>query len=191
MNILWESWLGVFTDSKNEAIVSKVQKKGVEEYTDLMTLSLKEAYRVLKTNQWMVLVFMNSSEKIWSSLHKAIQDSGFIIEKVNIFDKKHGTFKQFVSENTAGADLMLHCRKISNPDSRFGRVDSNFNIESFVKNLSKEKTPYINYLHVKREQEIDFRTLYSRYVAQSLSNGVKVVDFSDFRSKLNEILINA
>ncbi len=54
---------------------------------------------------------MNSSEKIWSSLHKAIQDSGFIIEKVNIFDKKHGTFKQFVSENTAGADLMLHCRK--------------------------------------------------------------------------------
>lgn len=191
MNILWESWLGVFTDSKNEAIVSKVQNKGVEEYTDLMTLSLKEAYRVLKTNQWMVLVFMNSSEKIWSSLHKAIQDSGFIIEKVNIFDKKHGTFKQFVSENTAGADLMLHCRKITNPDSTFSSIDSNFNIESFMKNLSKEKIPYINYLHVDRQDEIDFRTLYSRYVAKSLSSGVKVIDFSDFRSKLNEILINA
>lgn len=30
MNILWESWLGVFTDSKNEAIVSKVQKRALK-----------------------------------------------------------------------------------------------------------------------------------------------------------------
>ena len=60
-----------------------------------------------------------------------------------------------------------------------------------MKNLSKEKMPYINYLHVDRQDEIDFRTLYSRYVAKSLSSGVKVIDFSDFRSKLNEILINA
>src|SRR5690606_19815549 len=102
MNILWESWLGTFTDAKDEAIVSKTQNKGIDEYTNLMTLSLKEAYRVLKNGHWMVLVFMNSSEKVWSSLHKSIQDSGFIIEKVNIFDKKHGTFKQFASENTAG-----------------------------------------------------------------------------------------
>lgn len=191
MNILWESWLGTFTDAKDEAIVSKTQNKGIDEYTNLMTLSLKEAYRVLKNGHWMVLVFMNSSEKVWSSLHKSIQDSGFIIEKVNIFDKKHGTFKQFVSENTAGADLMLHCKKDTSLINDIKKVDNNFNIETFLGNLSKEKIPYINYLHVEREREIDFRTLYSRYVAQSLSNGVKVIDFNDFRSTLNEILINA
>lgn len=191
MNILWESWLDVFTDSTNEAIVSKSQNKGIEEYTDLMTSSLKEAYRVLKDEQWMVLVFMNSSEKVWSSLHKAIQDSGFIIEKVNIFDKKHGTFKQFVSENTAGADLMLHCKKDASITNCIKHIDTNFNIDVFFTQLLKSNIPYINYLHVDRQREIDFRTLYSRYVAQGLSNGVKVIDFSDFRSKLNEILKNA
>ena len=156
-----------------------------------MTSSLKEAYRVLKDGQWMVLVFMNSSEKVWSSLHKAIQDSGFIIEKVNIFDKKHGTFKQFVSENTAGADLMLHCKKDASITNCIKHIDTNFNIDVFFTQLLKSNIPYINYLHVDRQREIDFRTLYSRYVAQGLSNGVKVIDFSDFRSKLNEILKNA
>lgn len=191
MNILWESWLGVFTDTTNEAIVSKAQNKGIEEYTDLMTLSLREAHRVLKTNQWMVLVFMNSSERIWNSLHKAIQKSGFIIEKVNIFDKRHGTFKQFVSENTVGADLMLHCRKNNGEINSLSNINTSSNIEFFIEDLDREKIPYINYLHVDRKKEIDFRTLYSRYVAKSLANGAKIIDFSEFRSKLNEMLVNA
>lgn len=57
---------------------------------------------------------MNSSEDIWNRLRNAVLDAGFTIERIDIFDKQHGTFKQFVSDNTAGADLMLHCRKVEN-----------------------------------------------------------------------------
>ena len=63
MNFLWESWLGKFTDPISEAVINRYQSKDLEEYQALMTDSLKEAYRVLRMGHWMVLVFMNSSEK--------------------------------------------------------------------------------------------------------------------------------
>jgi len=59
----------------------------------------------------MMLVFMNSSAKVWDALRTAVHRAGFVAERIDIFDKQHGTFKQFVSENTAGCDLVLHCRK--------------------------------------------------------------------------------
>jgi DNA modification methylase len=111
MNILWESWLKAYTDAKDEAIVNRTQKKDASRYQELMTNSLAECYRVLRPGHWLVLVFMNSSEDIWDRIRSAVLDSGFRIERIDIFDKQHGTFKQFVSDNTAGADLMLHCRK--------------------------------------------------------------------------------
>ena len=111
MNIIWESWIGTSTDATSEAIINKFQGKDLKDYQKLMTASLREAFRVLRPDHWMVLVFMNSSEKVWEALRASIGDAGFTIEKINIFDKQHGTFKQYVSENTAGADLMLHCRK--------------------------------------------------------------------------------
>lgn len=94
MNLLWESWLGVYTDISEEAIVNRVQGKGVLEYQELMTQSLKEAYRVLRPGHWMVLVFMNSSEKIWQAMRYALLDAGFRIDRIDIFDKQHGTFKR-------------------------------------------------------------------------------------------------
>lgn len=101
MNFLWEAWFGVFTDALEEAIVNRRQGKTVEQYETLMTSSLRECHRVLRAGHWLVLVFMNSSREIWKSMRNAVRASGFSIEKVDLFDKRHGTFKQFVSENTA------------------------------------------------------------------------------------------
>jgi len=64
LNFLWEAWLGVFTDTKDEAIVNKTQGKGVKEYEELMSASINEIYRVLKPNRWMTMVFHNSSGEI-------------------------------------------------------------------------------------------------------------------------------
>ena len=121
MNILWESWLGEFTKSGLEAIVNKFQGKNLKTYQNLMADSLREAHRVLRPEHWMVLVFMNSSDKVWHALREVIKTTGFSIEKVNIFDKQHGTFKQYVSDNTAGADLMIQCKKILSAESNTPR----------------------------------------------------------------------
>ena len=39
MNFLWEAWLGVFTDTLDEAIINRRQGKTVEHYETLMTAS--------------------------------------------------------------------------------------------------------------------------------------------------------
>ena len=114
MNILWEAWLGEFTDNTREAIVNSVQGKSISDYENLMRQSLSECYRVLRTGHWMLLVFMNSSKDVWEALINAVHNAGFIIERLDIFDKQHGTFKQFVSNNT-GVVIWLSLRKQRQP----------------------------------------------------------------------------
>lgn len=188
MNILWESWLGTFTDSTEEAIVNKYQGKDIGTYRQLMSSCLRESYRVLRSDHWMVLVFMNSSQAVWRALTEAISEAGFSIEKVSIFDKQHGTFKHFVSDNTAGADLMLHCKKTRSIGHSIGSDLSNR--RDVVQFLTEERTrlPVLPFIHVQRESEIDYRTLYSRYMAHAIQEGIDVMDFAEFRTVAVETL---
>ena len=183
MNFLWESWLGRFTKTKDEAIINRVQGKGVAEYQQLMTLSLKEAFRVLRKGHWLLLVFMNSSQEVWNSLRDAILDAGFLIEKIDTFDKQHGTFKQFVSDNTAGMDLVLHCRKPNKLNESFERElpeGIKTSVEVFLNNY-EGRLPTITYLHVGRKEEIDHRTLYSKWMSDALVESASLLSFPAFR----------
>jgi len=185
MNILWEAWLGEFTDTRDEAIINRFQAKDLDKYKTLITHSLAECYRVLRYDHWMLLVFMNSSEEVWDALREAIADAGFRICQVDIFDKHHSTFKQLVSENTAGADLVLHCRKafhIQNQANGEATNDSiRRSIESFLDGTDMDNH-IIHYIHVEREDEIDFRTLYSEWIAKELAENRPISDFVTFRS---------
>jgi DNA modification methylase/DNA-binding XRE family transcriptional regulator len=189
MNILWESWLGRFTQADDEAIMNRVQGKGVDSYQRLMTDSLREAYRVLRPGHWLVLVFMNSSKKVWNALYQAITDASFSIKKINIFDKQHGTFKQYVSENTAGADLMIHCKKTLSDGTgdSIGRLKSIKSIPIFIEH-QKGNVPVFPYLHVKRKSEFDYRTLYSRYIAAAIQEDSLIVNYAQFRKEAMSIL---
>ena len=188
MNVLWEAWLDEFTDAEDEAIMNRSQGKGLEEYGALMTKSLEEAYRVLRPNHWMVLVFMNSSEKVWEELRSAVEGAGFTIEKINIFDKQHGTFKQFVSDNAAGADLMLHCRKVDERAS--GSEDTQGEVLDVRKFLNDQDSaiPIVPFLHIQRDAEVDYRTLYSRYIAFAIQQRYGIMGFSKFRHDASEVL---
>ncbi len=193
MNFLWEAWLGEFTDPTNEAIINRVQGKGLAEYENLMACSLSECYRVLRAGHWMLLVFMNSSGMVWETIRASVQRAGFVPEKIDIFDKQHGTFKQFVSENTAGCDLVLHCLK---PTGAKKAVPLNKcltvpeSISDFLANRLAA-IPITGYLHVARESEPDFRRLYSEWVAFVLPRGYELADFATFRTIAANMLDSA
>lgn len=189
MNFLWESWLGRRTDIVNEAIVSKPQNKDVIAYKQLMTESLKECHRVLRDGHWMVVVFMISSESVWEAIRSAIVDAGFEISRVDIFDKQHGTFKHFVSENTAGSDLMLHCKKIPKllSDSAFVSSEIQLSIEKFFDSLGAT-LPRHPFLHVIRAAEVDYRLLYSQYIAQTMVSAGSMPDFVRFKDEARRYL---
>jgi len=187
MNILWESWLGSYTNARDEAIISRVQGKDLGDYQALMTQSLRECYRVLRDGHWLLLVFMNSSGKVWESLRSAISDAGFAIKKIDTFDKQHGTFKQFTSENTAGMDVVLHCQKTLSgdpiePGFKVGGIRES--VASFIE-ATRATIPTSIYLHVSRAPEIDYRTLYSDWLAKALPQSSDLLGFAEFRELAN------
>lgn len=183
MNILWESWLGEFTDTTHEAIVNRYQGKAIAEYQYLMMESLSECYRVLRPGHWLSLVFMNSSAKVWEALRQAVVQAGFVLERIDIFDKQHGTFKQFVSDNAAGCDLVLHCRKQVTGKRSAKKRKVQDAVESIKLFLAGRDAaiPITVFHHVSREKELDLRMLYSEWLSFGLLKGHKIVDFSAFR----------
>ncbi len=135
---------------------------------------------------------MNSSSTIWTALRTAVIDAGFIIRQADIFDKQHGTFKQFVSDNTAGCDLVLHCLKPANGQTTLTPLtgqSARDSVSAFLRaNLDPAKHT-ITYLHVGREQETDVRSLYSLWVAQAIMGNAQLIDFASFRAMVEEWLL--
>jgi hypothetical protein len=117
-------------------------------------------------------------------------DAGFSIERVDIFDKQHGTFKQFVSDNTAGCDLMLHCRKVqaalavASPPTL--TVDADM-VRLFL-GERQGAIPKLSYLHVRREDGIDYRMLYSEFLTKRLTHKGNLIDFATFRALAASLL---
>ena len=196
MNFLWESWLKDFTDNREEAIVNKVQNKGNSDYGDLMQKAISEMRRVLKPNGWLTLMFHNSSDKIWQELQRAISAAGFEIDGTVIFDKVHGTFKQFVSENAVGFDLLLNCRKKAYPVhanisqtaiKEFVIADiKQFILDSLAANDLKYYTSQFE--HVSRPAEFNYRKLYSEWLAERVDKELIEIDFEHFRFIVDEVL---
>ena len=183
MNLLWEAWLGRRTDVRDEAIVNKVQGKDAAAYGDLMETALRECHRVLRPQSWMLLVFMNSSAKIWQELNDAVEAAGFLIVSADVFDKQHGTFKHFVSANTAGADLVLHCFKPADGEVARKKPQAGVNLAAFLGSVRAADYQQ-RFLHVNRAEEPDLRRLYSDWLSQAVVAGEPLMDFAQFRQEV-------
>lgn len=92
LNFLWESWLNVWTNDKQEAIENKSQNKGPREYRRLMTGCFSEAYRIIKPGRWMTVEFSNTKASVWNSIQIALTEAGFIVANVSAIDKLQGSF---------------------------------------------------------------------------------------------------
>lgn len=180
MNFIWESWLGEYTDTTNEAIINKAQNKGLKDYQNLLTEAFSECNRVLKPGGMMSVMFNNSKADVWDALKSAILDSGFFIEGVEMFDKVHGTIKMFVSENTVGYDLVIHCyQSAGNEKSEPTALEDYYDYcaDKITENMHQ-------FLHVDRDPEPDLRKFYSSRVAENMLNDAELPSFESFRDKI-------
>ena len=107
LNFLTEAFHRVFTNRRPEAIVSRTQEKGLDEYRRLMRDGFAEYCRVLKPGRWMTVVFHNSMNAIWNAIQEAISDAGFVIADVRILDKQQGTFNQVLAAGAVERDLVI------------------------------------------------------------------------------------
>lgn len=111
LNQIIESWHGVFTDVRSEAIIDRVRDKGLHEYQGLMRRAFAEYFRVLKPGRWMTVVFSNSRAAVWNAIQLSLQQAGFVVAEVSALDKKQGSFKQVTSTTAVKQDLAISAYK--------------------------------------------------------------------------------
>lgn len=113
LNSIWEGWLGVHTNTQPEAIINRVQQKGLGDYASLMAGALSEYYRVLKPGHWITVEFSNTQATVWNAIQRALQAAGFLIVHVAALDKQQGSFNAVNSATAVRQDLVISCVKPS------------------------------------------------------------------------------
>ncbi|WP_016896590.1 DNA methyltransferase [Aerococcus viridans] len=111
LNFIWEAWLGIKTNNKDEAIVNTIQNKELLDYKGLMEESFKNYYKILKQNHWITVEFSNSKASIWNAIQDSMQKAGFIIANVSALDKQQGSFKAVTTTTAVKQDLVISAYK--------------------------------------------------------------------------------
>jgi hypothetical protein len=115
LNFIWEGWLGLLDDWKDdEIIVNDVREQGELEWADKMRLAMAECYRVLKPGRCISLCYHDSSEGTWAAVQDIMAECGFIVEDAAhavFIDTDRKSWKQIVADKVTKRDLVLNYRK--------------------------------------------------------------------------------
>ena len=116
LSTMWNVWLDLPVDltiREKECIEKGSLNKTSNEYYDLMEKSLKEMFRALKYNRWLVFVFQHQDVRLWQTLRTSAQNVGF--EHIYTLRQSNGqqTMKQrqFAATMVSG-QLLVYFRKV-------------------------------------------------------------------------------
>ncbi len=123
-NVIWESWLGRFTDSAHEAVVNRslpLEKGGkpLAKYAELIGGAMREMARVLKPGAWATVVFHNTDSEIWQAIRDAAGGAGFVFHEAASLDRQQQSHKGYKgrsgTEDVAHFDVVFNLRKPKQP----------------------------------------------------------------------------
>jgi 16S rRNA G966 N2-methylase RsmD len=178
LNYLWESWLGVYTNRTDEAIVSKTDSKDLIFYTNAMAKAFSEYYRILKPGRWITVEFHNSKNAVWMAIQEAMGRAGFVIADVRTLDKKLGTFKQITVASTVRQDLVISAyRPNGGLEERFKlEAGSEDGVWDFVRTHLRQLPVFVQSVDGRSEiiAERMNHLLFDRMVAFHVQRGITV-----------------
>ena len=177
--LLWEAWLSVMTNNIPEAIENSVQKKGVDEYRQLMTAAFRKIYQLLKPKRWLTIEFSNTKAYIWNSIQRSISEAGFIVANVSALDKKKRSFKSVISPTAVKQDLVISAYKPSNIlDGHLqNNKDLQLNIWNFIEEHLSQLQKFNTEIIIERTPRILYDRLISYYFVRDLPNPIDSIDF--------------
>ncbi len=193
LNYLVESWHGVKTNTKSEAIIDRVKNKALPEYQTLIENCFREYYRTLKPGRWITIEFSNTKASVWNSIQTAIANAGFIVASVSALDKKQGTFQAVNTPTAVKQDLVISAYKPNNEfEERFLReAKTEEGVWDFVRT-------HFKYLPITKQQdnislyvpERDPRILFDKMVSYYVRKGYPVpISSQEFQIGLGQRFI--
>lgn len=190
LSFLYECWLKVFTNQKQEAIVSSAQEKTLADYQALMIECFRELRRVLKPGHWITVAFHNSKNFVWNSIQEGLGQAGFVVADVRIIDKGQGTYKQMTTAGAVDKDLAITAyRPDSELENRFSLAAGTAEGVWAFTRKHLQQLPVIVSRGRVAEQVAERRKylLYDRMVAFHVQHGVTIpISASEFYVGLTE-----
>lgn len=166
-----EAWLGQTTPRDDEVIVSKSQRKGLGEYSQLLARVLGEVNRVMAPNAALTMIFHSAHAGVWDALTGATKAAGLQVRDASVLDKVQASFKQVVSRGSVKGDLTLLLRKGPEPRHAAPARSVDEIVAAVVSAAAASPHP------VERSRE----RLFSRFISACLTEGVPVrVDAAQF-----------
>jgi DNA modification methylase len=107
LSFIWNSWLNLEYDSKDEVIINPKQDKGEEEFLSSLELFVKNTKRVLKTGAKFTLCFQNKKIGIWYSILESILESGFKLHDIKVYETLGSTFNQNWAKFSPNNDIYV------------------------------------------------------------------------------------
>jgi DNA modification methylase len=188
LSFLWEAWLGLLTNNKCEAVISKTQNKDLNSYKEIIEICFKEYFRVLKPGRWITVEFSNSKASVWNAIQEAIQKAGFVIANVSALDKKLGSFKAVTTTTAVKQDLVISAYKpkIEHIEKMRREQNTEESAWTFVRQHLEQLPVFIG---SKGEAQIIAertpRILFDRMVAYHVQNGLPVpISSAEFQAKV-------
>ncbi len=176
LNFLWESWLGVRTNTVTEAIENHIQDKSLDDYRLLIRKCFREFHRVLVPGRWMTIVFSNTNASVWNSIQSALSEAGFVVANVSSLDKKQRSINSYTSTTSVKQDLVISAYKPNGGlEDRFKKGGGIESVWDFVRS-------HLSYLPVSRTKkdvlvfvpERDPRIIFDRMVAWFIRHNAPV-----------------
>ncbi len=193
LNFIWESWLNLKTNNKEEAITNKIQNKSLFDYQFLMIKCFKEYYRVLKPGKWITVEFSNTSSSVWNTIQYSLREAGFVIAVVTDLNKGRAGLHGIVGVTAVNQDLAISCYKPTDElTTKFSQsLDKSQNAMDFIEELLLHLP-----VHIEKDKsttaviERSPKILYDRLISYFVQNGYSIpMDAQDFQSALRDRFI--
>ena len=188
LNFLLETWLKIFTNQLEEAVISITQEKNLGRFETIIKRVFAECSRVLKPGKWMVVEFHNSRNVVWTAIQESIGAAGLVVADVRTLDKKKGTTKQLTQARTVKQDLIISAYKPN------GGMEERFKLEAgtedgvwdFVRMHLKQLPVFVSkYGQAEIIAERQNYLLFDRMLAFHVQRGVTVpLSAAEFYSEL-------
>jgi DNA modification methylase len=121
LSTMWNAWLDLDVtedDYEKEAIEGGTREKSKSEYSDLITKSIQEMFRVLKWDRWMSFVFQHQDPRYWHLIVDTAEKIGFEYAGAVKQNNGQSSFKKRQNYFTVlSGQMIINFKKVRNPKS--------------------------------------------------------------------------
>ena len=114
LSFIWNSWLDLVYENKNEVIINPKQAKGPSDFLDSIKVFIENSYRVLKNESKFTLCFQNKNIDIWYSILVLIKEAGFSLFDTKVYETVGSTYNQNWAQFSPKNDLYVTFIKSNN-----------------------------------------------------------------------------